>query len=355
MHQPAALSHQPLKKRPRRNDRRNARSSAPQPFVKVAESLQESRASLLLDVRVSVPPFPIARARAAESRPQTSAPRSTQATRAPLLIPVRVSVPPPPSHVSPLSNRARKYLLYAMLVSFSSARRAPSRSSTERCTASSSCSSAATARSRHSQHTSAASTFPHRLTSGRAALTCTSRYPTSSECQHCATACAGACERSTALGPAPQEGPGRSEHCRLECAVSRQCDCVRRARRGRTCNSLASQASAKQTTSRRRAREHRVEQQRSHNPSRLLICGRVARSRSPKEFWAAAHSHIAREFVRCTRAARHVILFRNRASAPVQVASNRVHQHVYPRAAWTNSNNYAHRVAQRAELCTTGA
>ena len=113
-HPPAALSHQPLKNRPRRHYRRNARASAAQPFVQVAESSQESRASLLVDVRVSAPPSPIAnasapilvcprvsvtpspiaRARAAELRPLTPAPRSTQATRAPLLVPVRVSLPP---------------------------------------------------------------------------------------------------------------------------------------------------------------------------------------------------------------------------------------------------------------------
>ena len=111
-HLPAALSHQPLKKRTGRNDRRNARAPAPQPFVQVAESSQKSRALLLVDVRVSDPsspianasapilvcprvsatPSPIARARAAESRPLTPASRSTQATRAPLLVPVRVSV-----------------------------------------------------------------------------------------------------------------------------------------------------------------------------------------------------------------------------------------------------------------------
>ena len=170
-----------------------------------------------------------------------------------------------------------------------------------------------------------------------------------------------------------------------------QCDCVRRVRRGRKCISRASQVGAKSRASRLRAREHRVEQQCSHNPARVLLRGRVVRSPSPKEFWDAAHSHIAKEFVRCTRAARdiarefvrcnraardiakefvrctraarhiarefvrctrtarHIILFRNRESAPVQGASNRVHQHVYPRAMWTNSGNCAHRVAQRGD------
>ena len=86
-------------------------------------------------------------------------------------------------------------------VSSSSARRAPSRSSNARRTSFSSCSSAATARPRRSQYTSVASTFPHRLASGRAAFTCTNRHSTSAACPRCATACAGACERSTALGP----------------------------------------------------------------------------------------------------------------------------------------------------------
>ena len=171
------------------------------------------------------------------------------------------------------------------------------------------------------------------------------------------------------IWPRSARSPRRIGHCRWECAVAMHCDCVRRAGRDLKCNSRASQATTKPTTSRRRAGEHRVEQQRSHNPSRVLLRGRVARSRYPKEFWAAAHihiarefvrcthagRHIAREFVRCTRAERHVILFRNRVSAPVQGTSNRVHQHVYPRAAWTNSGNCAHRVAQRAELCTTRA
>ena len=144
-----------------------------------------------------------------------------------------------------------------------------------------------------SEHTSAASTFPHRLASGRAAFTCTSRHSTSAACPRCASSCAGACERSTALGPASQEGPRRSAHCRWECAVSMQCDCVRRVRRSRKCNSRASQVSAKSRASRRQVREHRVEQQRSHNPARVLLQGRVARSPSPKEFRAAAQRHIA--------------------------------------------------------------
>ena len=166
-----------------------------------------------------------------------------------------------------------------------------------KCSPQCTCARAATARSRRSQYTSVASAFPHRLASGRAAFTCTSRHSISAACPRCPTVCAGACERSTALGPAPQNGSRRCAHCKWECVISMQCDCVRRVPRERKCNSRASQARARPTTSRRCCRKHRIEQQRSHNPSRVLLRGRVARSRSSNEFWADAHSHIAREFV----------------------------------------------------------
>ena len=48
----------------------------------------------------------------------------------------------------------------------------------------------------------------------RRAITCTSRYSTSSGFQRCATAGTEACERSTTLGPALQEDPRRIAHCR---------------------------------------------------------------------------------------------------------------------------------------------
>ena len=163
-----------------------------------------------------------------------------------------------------------------------------------------------------------------------------------------------------------------------------QCDCIRRVQRGRKCTSRMSQASAKPTASRRRARrvahnptligkdsaayrrahEHRAEQQCCYKPSRVLLCGRVARSPSPKEFQTTAHSHIAREFVRwnraarhiarefvrCTCAAHHVSSFRNCARAAVKGPSDRVHSQSHSRAVCTNFGNCAHRVAHRAEL-----
>ena len=162
-----------------------------------------------------------------------------------------------------------------------------------------------------------------------------------------------------------------------------QCDCVRRVWRNRKCNLRASVVNPKSTANRRcvrqvtfsltlickdpsscrLAREHRVEQHRSHIPTRVLLRDRVARSRCSKEFFAASHTYItsefvritradchiaqefvrvtravryiAREFVRCIRAERHIISVRNRARAAVQGASHRVHLQSYPRVSCT--------------------
>ena len=136
-----------------------------------------------------------------------------------------------------------------------------------------------------------------------------------------------------------------------------------------------SQVSAKPTASRRRARrvaynltlmgkdsaayrrahEHRAEQQCCYKPLRVLLRGRVARSPSANEFRTAAHSHIAKEFVRCTYAGHHVSSVRICARAAVQGPSDRVHSQSHSRAACTKSGNSAHRVAHLAELQTTRA